>query len=807
MRLAIDMQAAQTSSRHPNSARFATALAKAIVRKNRGHQVLLVLNGLLRESVDRIRADFRDLVPAENIRIWTAIGPTREVDPANRWRREASEKMREAFLLEQCVDVVLVMDHFVGFEEDAVGMVEPRKDAVPTAVILSDELLPVDRDQHGRASKAHVDWMRRKLRCLKRSNCLLAISGSGRQAAIAMLGVHPSDVLNIASDGGTSVEQFPLERLAANALTALEDLAHRSEDRISEKLNLERTSVFERRRLKILVLKLDHLGDFVLAIPAMAKLRARYPDAAIDAIVGSWNLELAQRLKVFTNVYAFDFFKKRSSERPSVNDPDWQNVLQRLGDYDIAVDLRRQHETRELLLLIKAELRVGYETLNSATDSRLDIALKAVADQRSRATWLNRIPTSKQILALIDCLPTNINDYIKLPEFSGGAFSEGSIAIFPRAGSEVREWGHARFEDLVDRLTHHPLVREIAIYFSEEADARGFRFKYDEKVKIRSGLGFSQLIEVLQTHSVCVANNSGGAHLAAMLGLCAIGVYSGHELASEWGPQLNEAYTIHRDATCAPCHLGKRSECRHGNFCLEDISVEDVFQTVLSAVRQRGGRREEISEDARREFVRVRKNTNTIVRQLIQSVAPIAMDATETERRQVAMAVASNHPGYSGSSASGIVTLGRKLDHGTSLLDWHGFSGDEERFRWTDGTHAAIDFFCSFPDAIPAVGVVTLVFHTNGRQRIGVELNGVKISETAEEGRNRTLRLRVLNLRAGRNRLDFELPGATSRGQGDFRKLGIALRSFRLDVESGEGASLDPGSRRERVWFLDRRQQ
>ena len=45
---------------------------------------------------------------------------------------------------------------------------------------------------------------------------------------------------------------------------------------------------------RILLLRLERIGDLVMALPAVADLRDAAPDAEIDLVVGSWNEELAR---------------------------------------------------------------------------------------------------------------------------------------------------------------------------------------------------------------------------------------------------------------------------------------------------------------------------------------------------------------------------------------------------------------------------------------------------------------------------------------------------------------------------------
>ena len=40
---------------------------------------------------------------------------------------------------------------------------------------------------------------------------------------------------------------------------------------------------------RILILKLDHIGDFIVGMPAIAHIRTAFPDAALTLVCASWN--------------------------------------------------------------------------------------------------------------------------------------------------------------------------------------------------------------------------------------------------------------------------------------------------------------------------------------------------------------------------------------------------------------------------------------------------------------------------------------------------------------------------------------
>jgi hypothetical protein len=122
-----------------------------------------------------------------------------------------------------------------------------------------------------------------------------------------------------------------------------------------------RVEVTARRpRSRILVLKLDHLGDFIMGIGPLQKMRADFAGSEITLVVGSWNLQMARELGVADHVVPFDAFPRNSSEE-EVDVPGKTEIFKAAvpDEYDLAIDLRTDHDTRFLLRHVKAAVRAG----------------------------------------------------------------------------------------------------------------------------------------------------------------------------------------------------------------------------------------------------------------------------------------------------------------------------------------------------------------------------------------------------------------------------------------------------------------
>jgi glycosyltransferase involved in cell wall biosynthesis/ADP-heptose:LPS heptosyltransferase len=393
------------------------------------------------------------------------------------------------------------------------------------------------------------------------------------------------------ADGLAQSRKFSWDLAAQEAIAALEGLEGLVSDKTWQSqmpLTVEKTMIFAPRAVTILLLKLDHLGDFLLALPAISRLRARYPYAEIDIVVGSWNVALAEASGLFRKVYSFDYYQKKSSTRPETTEDAIQAFLERLGAYDIAIDLRRHGDTRFLLARVRASLRVGYQSFDAGIDSALHCVLPSHLDVKFKATPLNKMHITEQMMALVDALPADPSDYVRLPALKPAQTAQpGYVAIFPKAGTPTREWEQQNFAELVGLLSREEAVDAITVYFASEQEASAWEAAPTDKVQVRAGLPLPELITSLSEHSVCVANNSGGAHLAAYLGATVVAIYSGHETAEEWAPPFGESYVIHRGAACSPCHHGPKDKCVHDVFCLREIPVDLVFHRVMEAIRSR----------------------------------------------------------------------------------------------------------------------------------------------------------------------------------------------------------------------------
>ena len=199
MRIVIDLQGAQSSgSRFRGIGRYSLSLAQAMAREARDHEIWIALNGLFPDSIQALRVAFDGLVPQDRIVVWQAPGPVADIDSGNRWRREAGECLREAFLARLKPDVVHVSSLFEGLSDDALTAIGAFDGEFATAVTLYDLIPLIHRDPY-LANPVVASWYERKLESLRRARLWLSISESSRREGIELLNLPEDRVVNIST--------------------------------------------------------------------------------------------------------------------------------------------------------------------------------------------------------------------------------------------------------------------------------------------------------------------------------------------------------------------------------------------------------------------------------------------------------------------------------------------------------------------------------------------------------------------------------------------------------------------------------
>ena len=197
MRVVIDMQGAQSESRYRGIGRYTSALVDSLLALNSQHDIVLLLNGGLRDSADALMRRYRAQLPDNNIVVFTPLDRVAWGVPDNAVRARLMERVRETVIAECAPDVLLITSLFEGYHDDAVTGLPEREQGVPTAVIHYD-LIPALNPEYLSEPSQRV-FYERKLDQLVEADRLLAISEFSRDEALSTLNLGENRVINVSA--------------------------------------------------------------------------------------------------------------------------------------------------------------------------------------------------------------------------------------------------------------------------------------------------------------------------------------------------------------------------------------------------------------------------------------------------------------------------------------------------------------------------------------------------------------------------------------------------------------------------------
>jgi ADP-heptose:LPS heptosyltransferase len=348
-------------------------------------------------------------------------------------------------------------------------------------------------------------------------------------------------------------------------------------------------------RPRILLLKLDHIGDMVLAMRAMLRIRKAWTDAHITLVCGPWNVELARQLGLFDRIIAYRFFPEASPDaQAAVTDRHSAFAALDLGEpFDLAIDMRYDQDTRPLLEAIDARFRAGYSARNLKAALNLELPTTEQASRGDRP--LLPIHAETRLIMLASAVVEVFGRQQMHPIHGMAAVADAElprgryIVVATGARKTTSKWPIANFVALCAALAEKH-SDEIVVIGNEDdaADGRAIAQALPAG-RVRDSTGqvpIEKLPALLSKASLYIGNDTGTTHIAAKLGVPTICVFSGAADYRVWQPLGANVRTIRVAIGCSPCHLDRKEECPVDVKCLRLITVDDVLDAALAMLRE-----------------------------------------------------------------------------------------------------------------------------------------------------------------------------------------------------------------------------
>ncbi|MCP4634402.1 MAG: glycosyltransferase family 9 protein [candidate division Zixibacteria bacterium] len=329
---------------------------------------------------------------------------------------------------------------------------------------------------------------------------------------------------------------------------------------------------------RIVIFRVDYLGDAVMNTALISAVRSTFPNAEITLVAENFIAELINHDCNIDNTIGV--CKKVSITK-------WLKIIKSLlnNNYDLVLDVTSRWWTiiYGTLSIFKAR-RYDRDSLMIGGVIKRNYLVYTGHYEREYKREHDVVRALRLIEEFYDI--NNIPEiYFPLPENNNELFSDISekyklssknyFIVVPGSQWEVRRWNINKFADAAIEISKRYNLQIVITGIPSEIEIC-------EQLNVLIGadalnlagkLNINEFISVLNNSKLLIGNDSGPAHVAAGLKIPVVAVMgtADVEVFKPWGDMVRVCY---REVLCGPCYSGKCYMPQ--NLCLQPVIVDEV---------------------------------------------------------------------------------------------------------------------------------------------------------------------------------------------------------------------------------------
>lgn len=302
---------------------------------------------------------------------------------------------------------------------------------------------------------------------------------------------------------------------------------------------------------KFLISRLSSLGDVVCSLPAAGALKRAFPECFITWVVDPRFAGIARSCAYIDEVI---------EARPSLDPKTWPKVP---GEFTAALDLQGLLKSALILKGVQSKTKVGYHWQR---EGAWLFSERVLPDPSSIHIVDQYVDVARSVGGSGDCAEFGLKPSQSAMDSVRKKVGEHRpfVVLNGGAGWVSKRWPADSFGKLIDRLDEMGLESILIGGTSDVDRAVGTEIESAAKVKPRNLIGqtnIEELVALLSLSKAHVGGDTGSSHMAAAVGIPAIGLYS-------------------ITKPIRSCPYGQIERCLYNPVSLRCIDVEKVARTL-----------------------------------------------------------------------------------------------------------------------------------------------------------------------------------------------------------------------------------
>ena len=328
---------------------------------------------------------------------------------------------------------------------------------------------------------------------------------------------------------------------------------------------------------RIIISRTDSIGDVLLTLPMCVWLKNNVPDCVLIFLGSGYTKPVVDCFSVVDEFVDW----KEIEKLPSTQRTEAFKELRA----DAIIHVFPNKDIASLAKKAKIPMRIGtsHRSFHLLTCShRLNFTRKKSTYHEAQLNFqllkpfgLSIIPSLEEVSAMTDAfkapeipLPSYLQEYL--------AANNKTVVLHPKSQGSALEWPIENYFQLATEL----VGKGYTVFFTG-TEAEGSLFKselpsHERIIDLTGKLSLQELICFLSKVKNLVACSTGPLHIAAFIGIRAVGLFSPRKPIhpGRWQPLGKNVSVLVNDPTCPECK--KKKNC----MCIQQISVERVLAEI-----------------------------------------------------------------------------------------------------------------------------------------------------------------------------------------------------------------------------------
>jgi heptosyltransferase II len=330
--------------------------------------------------------------------------------------------------------------------------------------------------------------------------------------------------------------------------------------------------------MRILVRGTNWIGDAVMTIPAIRKLRDLFPEAQMTLLTREWARDIFGESGLFDEIITTGSLiseggglRARRFDLAVVFPNSFKSALSvRLGGAKRSFGFAAEH--RSWLLTDPVAVPTWK---NSRHEVLFYLELVAAVEK----SFFNRGTKPDDLTPRLSVPDARQSQARELLHGAGVDVSRKTIALAAGStNSRAKRWLPERFAELNDRLQTELNANVLLLGAGEERDVskRVFELSRLKPIDLTGETDLAGAAAVLSEIDMLVSNDMGLAHLAPAVGTKTVVIF-GPTNPVTTRPFSDQASIVSAGVECSPCML---RECPIDHRCMTRVSADEVFERV-----------------------------------------------------------------------------------------------------------------------------------------------------------------------------------------------------------------------------------